>query len=275
MKKTIIALLALAALSSAVFAQTAASPAPAAAPAASAPSASAAAPAAGATASDVASPDANKIGIETAQQKLREVSVDQFQDAGFWDASISSDEGIIAARLFVGRPAGSAAEPLADPRYSGQDPKIVNKYVLGVKTEFYSRGFNEIFITAKRPIPIEGITKTISVWVAGRNYDHVLWVEIKDFFGNNFELPMGRLNFEGWKKLSVAIPPQNPDGRTGIVQRNFHYASHMGIKIVGFKIACDPAEDFGTYYIYLDDLRAVTDLFAEDARDTDDMPDIW
>jgi hypothetical protein len=263
MKKAIIVLLALAALSASAFSQTATtSPAPA---------ASGAAPAT----TDVAAPDANKIGIETAQQKLKEVSVEQFQAAGFWDAAISTDQGLVTSRLFEGRPAGSAAEPLADPRYVGQDPKIVFKYVLGVKTEFYSRGYNEIAITAKRPIPIEGITKTISVWVAGRNYNHILWIELKDFFGNTFELPMGKLNFQGWKKLSVAIPPQNPDGRTGIVQRNFHYTSHMGIKVVGFRIQCDPDEAFGTYYIYLDDLRAVTDLFAEDMRDTDDMPDTW
>jgi hypothetical protein len=271
MKKSIITLLALAALSAAAFAQTATT---APAPAAAASTAPAATPAA-ATASDVAAPDANKIGIDTAQQKLKEVSVEQFQAAGFWDAAISTDEGIVTSRLFEGRPAGSAAEPLADPRYVGQDPKIVFKYVLGVKTEFYTRGYNEIAITAKRPIPIEGITKTISVWVAGRNYDHVLWIELRDFFGNNFELPMGKLNFQGWKKLSVAIPPQNPDGRTGIVQRNFHYTSQMGLKVVGFRIQCDPDEAFGTYYIYLDDLRAVTDLFAEDMRDTDDMPDTW
>ena len=161
-------------------------------------------------------------------------------------------------------PRAARPSPWPIPAMSAQDPKIVDKYVLGVKTEFYTRGYNEIFITAKRPIPIEGITKTISVWVAGRNYNHILWVELKDFFGNSFELPMGKLNFQGWKKLSVAIPPQNPDGRTGIVQRNFHYTSHMGLKIVGFRIECDPDEAFGTYYIYLDDLRAVTDLFAED-----------
>ncbi|MDR2259242.1 MAG: flagellar filament protein FlaA, partial [Treponema sp.] len=29
------------------------------------------------------------------------------------------------------------------------------------------------------------------------------------------------------------------------------------------------------YYIYFDDLRAVTDLFAEDNRDADDMSDAW
>jgi hypothetical protein len=253
MKKAIIALLALAAISTTVFAQAAAA----------------------AASSDVGSPDPNKIGIETAQQKLKEVSIDKFESAGFWDATISSDDGIVTSRLFEGRPAGSAAEPVADPRYVGQDPKIVDKYVLGVRTDFYARGNNEIFITAKRPIAVEGITKTLSVWVAGRNYNHVLFVQLKDFFGNTFELPMGKLNFQGWKKLSVAIPPQNPDGRTGIVQRNFHYTTHMGLKIEGFRIECEPEEAFGTYYIYLDDLRAVTDLFAEDSRDLDDMPDTW
>jgi len=251
MKKAIIALLALAVFASTVLAQATVASA------------------------DVGSPDPNKIGIETAQQKLKEVSIDQFEAAGFWGSTISSDEGVVTSRLFEGRPAGSAAEPVADPRYVGQDPKVVNKYVLGVRTEFYARGYNEIFITAKRPIAIEGITKTLTVWVAGRNYNHILWVELKDFFGNDFELPMGKLNFQGWKKLSVAIPPQNPDGRTGIVQRNFHYTNHMGLKVVGFRIECDPMESFGSYYIYLDDLRAVTDLFAEDSRDPDDMPDSW
>jgi hypothetical protein len=262
MKKTTIALLAFAAAGGLAFAQTAQG--------ASSSGSQAPAPAA-----DIGTPDPNKIGIETAQQKLKEVSVDKFEAAGFWDVSMSSDEGVVTGRLFEGRPAGSAAEPVADPRYTGQDPKVVDKYVYGVKSEFYARGYNEIFITAKRPIPIEGITKTISVWIVGRNYNHELFVQLRDFFGNNFELSMGKLNFQGWKKLSVAVPPQNPDGTTGIVQRNFHYTNHMGLKIVGFRIACDPSEAFGTYYVYMDDLRAVTDLFAEDSRDPDDMMDTW
>jgi len=252
MKKAIIVLITLAAVSIAAFAQ-----------------------AATVAATTVGSPDPNKIGIETAQQKLKEVSVDKFEAAGFWDVSMSSDDGVVTGRLFDGIPAGSKAEPVADPRYVGQDPKVVDKYVFGVKTEFYNRGYNEIFIKAKRPIPIEGITKTISVWIAGRNYNNVLLIQLKDFFGTTVELPMGKLNFQGWKKLSVAIPPQNPDGRTGIVQRNFHYTSRMGLKVVGFRIACDPDESFGTYYVYFDDLRAITDLFAEDMRDPDDMPDSW
>jgi hypothetical protein len=250
MKKAIIVLLTLAAASFSLSAQAAASSTTAAAPAA-----------------EVGSPDPNKVGIETAQQKLKEVSVDQFEAAGFWGANISSDEGIVTGRLFEGKPASD--KPIAD------DPKYVAKYVFGLKTEFYARGYNDIFVSAQRPIPIEGISKIVSVWVIGRNYNHMLWLELKDFFGNSYELPMGKLNFQGWKQLSVAIPPQNPDGRSGIVQRNFHYASHMGLRVVGFRIQCDPEEAFGTYYIYFDDLRAVTDLFAEEMRDTDDMPDTW
>jgi hypothetical protein len=251
MKKACIVLLALVAASGVALAQT---PAPAA---------------------EVGAPDPNKIGVDTAQQKLKEVSVDQFEAAGFWDAKISNDDGIATSRLFEGRPAGSAAEPVADPRYVGQDPKIVNKYVFGARTDFYQRGYNEIFVNAKRPIPIEGITKIVSVWVIGRNYNHTLYLELQDFFGNEFELQMGKLNFQGWKKMTVAIPPQNPDGRTGIVQRNYHYTSHMGLKVKGFRVQCDPEEAYGSYYIYFDDLRAVTDLFSEDSRDQDDMPDTW
>jgi hypothetical protein len=49
----------------------------------------------------------------------------------------------------------------------------------------------------------------------------------------------------------------------------------MGLKVLGFKIECDPMEAYGSYYVYFDDLRAVTDLFAEDNRDVDDMVDSW
>lgn len=223
----------------------------------------------------VGNPDPNAIGVDTAQQKLQIVSVDKFEAAGFWNVSISSDEGVASGRLFTGGPAAKATEPKPEERYTGIDPKIADTQAFGARIDFFKRGYNVLTITAQKPIPIEGITKTISVWVVGRNYNHLMKVIVSDAFNNQFELTLGKLNFQGWKKLSVAIPPQNPDGVTGIIQRNFHYNGQMGLKIVGFKIECDPMEAFGTYYIYLDDLRAVTDLFAEDSRDQDDMSDGW
>jgi hypothetical protein len=60
-----------------------------------------------------------------------------------------------------------------------------------------------------------------------------------------------------------------------ITQTDYHFTLKDGIKITGFKIECDPLEAMGTYYLYFDDIRAVSDLFGEARRDTDDMTDGW
>jgi hypothetical protein len=108
----------------------------------------------------------------------------------------------------------------------------------------------------------------------GRNYNHTVTLLVRDYFGSQFELYVGKLNFSGWKKLSVAIPP-SPDGKRGIIQSEPHYGDRPGLKIVGFRIDCDPEEAYGAYYIYFDDLRAVTDLYSYENQDEDDMADHW
>jgi hypothetical protein len=217
----------------------------------------------------VGEPDAQQLGIMDAQMKLKEVSVDKFENEGFWLSTMSTDEGYTTSRLFEGSP--SAKQPI--PEEEGLN--IPDKYVLGTRVDFLRRGINSFFIYPQRPIPIEGITKTVSLWVAGRNFNHQLNLLLEDAFGRYFELYIGKLNFQGWKKMTVAVPPQAVDGIHGIVQRNYHYNSMMGIRITGFRIDCDPMEAYGSYYIYFDALRAVTDLFAEDIKDADDMSDMW
>jgi len=218
---------------------------------------------------EIGAPDPERLGIDAAQQFLREVSVDKFEREGFWRSSMSSDEGYTTSRLFIGSPAGKTPIP------GEEGLNIQDIHVLGTRVDFLRRGHTYFTIYPMRPIPIEGITKSVSVWVAGRNFNHTLVLLIEDFFGRPFELTMGRLNFQGWKRLTVAIPPQAEDGFNGIVQRNFHYNHYMGIRILGFRVIVDPMQARGSYYIYLDDLRAVVDLFAEDNRDPDDMPDGW
>jgi hypothetical protein len=218
---------------------------------------------------EVGTPNPERVGVESAQQMLKEVSVDKFENAGFWVSNMSTDEGYPTTRLFEGAPVGK--KPIEDEK----NLNLPDKYVLGTRVDFLRRGYTDFSVYPIRPIPIEGITKTISVWVVGRNYNHVLNILVQDFFGRKYELYLGRLNFQGWKKMTVAVPPQSNDGVSGIVQRNYHYNTHMGIKIIGFRIDCDPMEAYGSYYIYFDDIRAVTDLFAEDSRDPDDMVDSW
>ncbi len=205
---------------------------------------------------------ADQIGKDQAQQQLVEVSVAKFEDAAFWGDSMPLDMGLSFLRRFEGGPA--AKKPIEQEK----DLKLPDQYVLGGKVVFFKRAANEAFFFPVRPYAIEGVTKTISVWVVGRNYNHVLKAVIADYFNQRREITMGKLNFMGWKQLTAAIPPR-------IVQDEYHFTNQRGIKLLGFKLEFDMMESYGTYYIYFDDLRATTDLFAESYRDRDDMPDGW
>jgi len=217
---------------------------------------------------EIGAPDPSRIGPVVGQQELAEVSVERFEFEGTWYASMSRDQGFTVSRLFRGGPAGR--QPIAGEE--GMD--IPDEHVLGVRVDFLRRGYHHFTVRPIRPIPIEGVTKTVSVWVAGRNSNHELWILVRDMRGRTHEIRMGNLNFQGWRRLTAAIPPQSMDGRSGVVQRNHRNLTRSGIEVVGFRIRTDPLESYGSYYIYFDDLRAVTDLFAI-GRDPDDMVDGW
>ncbi|MFW6313886.1 MAG: flagellar filament outer layer protein FlaA [Spirochaetota bacterium] len=211
-----------------------------------------------------AEPEAASIGVDTAQQRLQEVSISKFEDNGFWRVYMPIDQGLIESRRFEGGP--SAKPELPEEEQIGvAEP---DNFVLGVKASFFRRGNAEIYVQPIRPLQVPGIAKTISVWVVGRNFNHRLSVIVGDFFGNVNVLDMGPLNFSGWKEMTTAVPPT-------LVQQDFHYNDRMGLQILGFLIEPDLMETYGTYYIYFDGLRVLTDLFAEESRDPDDMVDSW
>ncbi len=216
----------------------------------------------------VGEPDASKVGVESAQQHLKDVTVTNFEDASFWFSGMMEDQGMIMTRRLVGKPAARAeldAQRLKDEAALGIPE---GSHVLGVRVDFYKRGMNQFHVYPMRPIAIEGICKTISVWVVGRNFNHVLKVVISDYHGNYQELTLGKLNFTGWKKMTLAVPPH-------IVQTDYHYTNRNGLKFLGLKVECDLEESWGRYYIYFDDMSVVTDLFLESNLDPDDMQDIW
>ncbi len=228
--------------------------------------------------SDPTDVNANLVGTDTAQQMLKLISVSKFEDPGFWDAHMSPDQGIIRMRRFKGYPIDKEVieeeedlgiVQVVPGQEEGSIERVIgDEYVLGVKVQFFSRGYRQFAVLPVKPIPIEGICKTVSVWVVGRNFNHELTLLIQDAFGKRAEVPMGKLNFSGWKEMTVAIPPS-------VRQKDYHFSNLMGIKILGFRVDTDPAESYGSYYIYFDGLRAVTDLFAEQNRDVDDFTDAW
>ena len=211
-------------------------------------------------------PNPETVGNDSAMQALREISLDKFEREGDLSVHMSPDYGVVSTRLFEGAP--SMKEPLAG------DDESEDSHVIGVKVEFFRRGINSFYITSQRPIPIEGTTKTVSMWICGRNQGHDLYLLLEDYFGRSFELYMGNLGFSGWKKLTCVVPP-SPDGEHGIVQHSAYYGDRPGIRIIGFRVDCNPMLARGTYYMYMDDLRCVTDLYDMENRDEDDMLDTW
>jgi hypothetical protein len=205
---------------------------------------------------------------DRAQQILKEITVDQFEDPGFWYGSIPGDVGVISLSTREGKPKelteGEDKRILEDDKYSLPP----GKNVLGIKVKFYKRSITNFAVYPRRPIPIEGISKRLSVWVVGRNFRHVLKIIVEDYFGQKHELTMGELTFKGWQKLSVTVPGH-------IIQHEHHFSTRAGLKVIGFKVYCNLMEAYGTFYMYLDDLSAETDLFAEEYKDVDDIPDNW
>ena len=216
------------------------------------------------SAQQVGEPVASQIGVDTAEQLLNTITVSNFEDAAFWDAEMAGDQGLITVRRLSGRPANKE-ELEAEQQFEFDEQ---DDFVLGVKVEFFRRGFNTFSVMPSQPLPIEGTAKTVSVWVVGRNFNHELMLLFTDYFGDQKELSLGKLSFIGWKRLTVAIPPS-------IVQSEYHYFDRPGIRFNGFRIDTDPLEAFGTYYVYFDGLRATTDVFSETIRDPDDMVDGW
>lgn len=216
----------------------------------------------------VGEPSPSKVGVDAAQQHLSPITVSQFEDASFWGAYMPSDQGRIELRRLTGVP-GEKDERDADRLKLEKDLGIpAGSSVLGVKVDFLKRGINWFTVYPSRPLAIEGISKTLSVWVVGRNFNHTLKILIADYYGNKKEITVGKLNFLGWKRLTVAIPPN-------IKQADYHYVAKNGVQFLGFRIDCDLDESFGRYYMYFDDLTSVSDLFLEKSRDQDDMQDIW
>jgi hypothetical protein len=121
------------------------------------------------------------------------------------------------------------------------------------------------------PIKVPGIAKSVKVWVAGRGYQHWLWLMIRDYYGaKRYLAAMRPLTHKGWRQVIFPI-------RQNIRQEDYKTTDpkKVGITFDGFLINCDPLESQGTYYIYFDMLTADVDLYFEFHQDEDDMKDYW
>ena len=192
---------------------------------------------------------------KVATELVKTLLIDDFEEAGEWSSFMPRDFGLTRAMRREGAPR--------------QIQSTNNRYVLGVKTEFMKRDWSWITVKPAQPTKIKGITKSLTVWVVGRNYRHTLNFVLRDYLGHIKFLTAGEMIWVGWKPVTVNIPDT-------IKQQNYKISDERGIEFLGFRIDFDPQDILGRpFYVYFDWLTADTDLFSEQNQNPDDMMDNW
>ncbi len=157
-----------------------------------------------------------------------------------WFCSIGQDEGFGTVRRLA----------------SGEG------HALGLKVEFLKRSPSSLLLSPAKPILVDSRCAMLSVRALGRNFRHRLSFVVLDYYGRAYDLPLGRLNFSGWKKLQAYVPRHDPATGTGIVQNDGHFSRPAGLRIAGLKIEFDPEEALGSFYAYFDDIEATIEGYG-------------
>lgn len=179
----------------------------------------------------------------------------------------------------------------------GKKPESTEHYALGIKGSFDRGGYNYIEIipaqeapagteTSKiihsdaggknwvhNPINFKGRSKSFDIWVWGSNHNFYIEVYLQDFNGTIYRLPLGDLNYIGWKNLSIEIPPSIP-------QAEKYVPSLHPLKFIKLMVWTRPGEIVDGFYIYLDQIKILTDLFesrydGDELEDPEFLDEIW
>jgi len=204
------------------------------------------------------------------QTGLVEDWMDDFEASEDWRAMATCPIGETKIRKIPGKP-----RPIDENGNEVNYPDTItdengitheNKYVLGVKTYFMDRGFDRVEVFPPNEYIVRGKAKEIKVWALGRKFRHTLSVKLRDYKGAIHKIKIGRLDFWGWREMSVIVPgwlPQSPG--YALLDKNLHFVS--------FYVESDIYEVPGTFYFYLDNFRVITDL-SEFTGDTS-IRDNW
>jgi len=153
-------------------------------------------------------------------------------------------------------------------RDSERTVEIKNQRVLGVKVTFFRRGNSEFTISPPNDIWIDGIAKGIEVFINGRQKPHTVYALLEDIKGREIKVKLCDLDFRGWRRISVPIPPT-------VVQFDSNRNMKRGLKFKGFQINVDPVTALGEFYVYFDNLSFLVDRYFEETQSEAQMSDMW
>lgn len=208
--------------------------------------------------------------VTASQGQDVEILLSDFEQEGFWYPSFASEKGNTNIMVFEGKP---SAKEVINYQDGTANP---NEKVLGLRAWFSQKGRFDLKLIPFSPIQIPGKVRSISIWVSGRQYENKLSVTIKDAKGRAWKLPFedesgsSSLGFNGWKRMTAIVPDD-------IKQKEYIYSREPFISITSLNIDFnEKTTELGRdYFIYFDDLTAVTDLYYQFQREDDDLDDNW
>lgn len=150
--------------------------------------------------------------------------------------------------------------PLALRAMYPQKDDANKKSFLGVQSKFNRMGDNWFDIVPTvdgKPyeIPFKGNVARLDMWVWGADYFYQLEVLVRDAEGRVHVLPIGWLNFKGWKNMGVSIPSH--------IKQSTRYIGTDGFSLVCFRVRTSPSERVDNFYFFLDEIQALTNVFVD------------
>ncbi|MCL2265080.1 MAG: flagellar filament outer layer protein FlaA [Treponema sp.] len=153
---------------------------------------------------------------------------------------------------------------------------------LGIHGQFDRRGYNWIDLypvlagdssEAPYEIQIPGRVANIDMWIWGANLRYYVEIFLRDYRGVIHTLRIADIAHVGWKNHRVNVPTNIPQARPTL-------PSYAGLKFVKFRIWTQPVERVDNFYIYVKQLKVLTDVLenlfdGNDLADPDYVDSIW
>ncbi len=125
---------------------------------------------------------------------------------------------------------------------------------------FFSRpGREKLLVAPTSPWFTTGRVRACALWVRGNGRRDLLNLVVSAPGVTQRELPIARMDYEGWERFEVAIPPY-------LHRRNISREKRMEFTIHGLSIHSHPKEDPGLSLITVDFITCLVDRSEENLR---------
>jgi hypothetical protein len=174
------------------------------------------------------------------QDGLVEDWLNDMEDCEDWRAKATCPLGDTKIRKIPGKPTKVSEEGEITPhKIELTDENGIthgDKNVLGVKTYFMDRGFDRVEVFPPNEYIIRGKAKEIKFWALGRKFRHTLFVKLRDFRGKIHKIKVGRLDFWGWREMTVVIPGWLPQSASYACLIKIYILFHFLLNVIFMKL---------------------------------------